>query len=324
MWGCYWGWDAQYVGDINELVKKARTSSASVLKEEPALRKQALEKYLEANPDVKHNMAAAKNIFFEKYGHAPKSDKQNKEYADLMQKYVGHVDIDVKKILGNGAVEQARTQKKHIAPATFTRKQDKLNKAVLNKAVLNKAVEHKREQAAKRAASKAKRQQAHVAASKPKHHHANDDAGVLDHADDAGVLDHVAAVKMSSQMMRKNEAGVSKQTIGKMKTLKSYEKTHKNFAGNIEKVHMAWAKLHSGPPKSADEQTEYAALLKSIVGDVDVKHSAKPKNQVSSFVKRLYMFMSVHINVYVSSIVEGLLLCQPLNTHTFDTHTHLV
>ena len=266
------------MGDINELVKKARTSSASVLKEEPALRKQALEKYLQANPDVKHNMAAAKNIFFEKYGHAPKSDKQNKEYADLMQKYVGHVDIDVKKILGNGAVEQARTQKKHIAPATFTRKQDKLNKAVLNEAVVNKAVEHKREQAEKHAASKAKRQQAHVAASKPKHHHANDDAGVLDHA---------AAVKMSSQMMRKNEAGASKQTISKMKTLKSYEKTHKNFAGNIEKVHMAWAKLHSGPPKSADEQTEYAALLKSIVGDVDVKHSAKPKNQVSSFVKRL-------------------------------------
>ena len=287
MWGSCWGWDAQYVGDINELVKKARTSSASVLKEEPALRKQALEKYLEANPDVKHNMAAAKNIFFEKYGHAPKSDKQNKEYADLMQKYVGHVDIDVKKILGNGAVEQARTQKKHIAPATFTRKQDKLNKMVLNEAVLNKAVEHKREQAEKHAASKAKRQQAHVAASKPKHHHANDDAGVLDHADDARVLDHAAAVKMSSQMMRKNEAGASKQTISKMKTLKSYEKTHKNFAGNIEKVHMAWAKLHSAPPKSADEQTEYAALLKSIVGDVDVKHSAKPKNQVSSFVKRL-------------------------------------
>ena len=38
--------------------------------------------------------------FFDKYGHAPQSDKQNKEYHDLMKKYVGHIDISVEKILG--------------------------------------------------------------------------------------------------------------------------------------------------------------------------------------------------------------------------------
>jgi hypothetical protein len=31
-----------------------------------------------------------------------------------MKKYVGHVDISVEKILGKGAIKQARTQKKRM------------------------------------------------------------------------------------------------------------------------------------------------------------------------------------------------------------------
>ena len=55
-----------------------------------------------------------KKQFFDKYGHAPQSAKQNQEYHDLMKKYVGHVDISVEKILGKGAIKQARTQKKRL------------------------------------------------------------------------------------------------------------------------------------------------------------------------------------------------------------------
>ena len=115
----------QYVGDISELVKKARTSSAKQLKEDPSIRKQALEKYLRENPDVKHKMALAKKQFFDKYGHAPQSDKQNQEYHDLMKKYVGHIDIDVKKLLGKGAV---KTQKKYLVEDKFTEAQRQRNK----------------------------------------------------------------------------------------------------------------------------------------------------------------------------------------------------
>jgi len=115
----------KYVGDISELVKKARTSSAKQLKEDPNMRKQALEKYLRENPDVKHKMAQAKKQFFDKYGHAPQSDKQNQEYHDLMKKYVGHIDINVKKILGKGAV---KTQKKYMVEDKFTKAQRKIDK----------------------------------------------------------------------------------------------------------------------------------------------------------------------------------------------------
>ena len=31
-----------------------------------------------------------------------------------MKKYVGHIDVSVEKILGKGAIKQARTQKKHL------------------------------------------------------------------------------------------------------------------------------------------------------------------------------------------------------------------
>ena len=48
------------MGDIGDLVKKARKSSAKALPEEPKHRKQALQKYLRENPDIKHKMAAAK------------------------------------------------------------------------------------------------------------------------------------------------------------------------------------------------------------------------------------------------------------------------
>ncbi len=50
----------QYVGDIGDLIQKARKSTASTLKEDPNLRKQALQKFLHENPDVKRKMAAAK------------------------------------------------------------------------------------------------------------------------------------------------------------------------------------------------------------------------------------------------------------------------
>ena len=50
----------QYVGDIGDLIQKARKSTATTLKEDPNLRRQALEKFLHENPDVKHKMAAAK------------------------------------------------------------------------------------------------------------------------------------------------------------------------------------------------------------------------------------------------------------------------
>ena len=115
----------QYVGDISELVKKARKSSSKMLKEDPNIRKQALQKYLRENPDVKHKMEQAKTQFFEKYGHAPQSDKQNQEYHDLMKKYVGHIDIDVKKILGKGAI---KTQKAHQVEDKFVQAQRKINK----------------------------------------------------------------------------------------------------------------------------------------------------------------------------------------------------
>jgi hypothetical protein len=93
----------KYVGDIEDLVKKARVSTQSTLKEDPKLRKQALEKYLRENPDVKKKMAAAKKAFWDKHHHAPKSERDQKEYHDMMQKYVGHIDISISKILGKGA-----------------------------------------------------------------------------------------------------------------------------------------------------------------------------------------------------------------------------
>ena len=48
------------MGDIGDLIQKARKSTATTLKEDPNLRRQALEKFLHENPDVKHKMAAAK------------------------------------------------------------------------------------------------------------------------------------------------------------------------------------------------------------------------------------------------------------------------
>ena len=55
--------------------------------QDPKLRKQALQKYLRENPDVEKKMEEAKKIFFGKYKHAPQTDKENKEYHDLMKKY---------------------------------------------------------------------------------------------------------------------------------------------------------------------------------------------------------------------------------------------
>ena len=75
------------------------------------MRKQALQKYLRENPDVEKKMEEAKKIFFGKYKHAPQTDKENKEYHDLMKKYVGHIDIDVSTVLGKGQMHKSRTQR---------------------------------------------------------------------------------------------------------------------------------------------------------------------------------------------------------------------
>ena len=291
----------KYVGDISELVKKARKSSSKMLKEDPNIRKQALQKYLRENPDVKHKMEQAKTQFFEKYGHAPQSDKQNQEYHDLMKKYVGHIDIDVKKILGKGAI---KTQKAHQVEDKFVQAQRKINK--IQKHMYHEAskyvdkhgsgwteAKYRAASEGHRASAKAQKKVADRMAATPSTNQLDAEAikMVAKHdvepkaeaEDEEPAADAVKPKKATRQQKHasKNEPivteeipvmpddtdGASVAQLKKMRELKKYENSHKKFSSKLNKVHMEWAKTHHGPPHGDKEQKEYAKLLKKMIGD---------------------------------------------------------
>jgi len=312
----------KYVGDIGDLIQKARKSTASTLKEDPNLRKQALQKFLHENPDVKRKMAAAKKAFFDKYGHAPQSAKQNQEYHDLMKKYVGHVDISVEKILGKGAIKQARTQKKRMVPDAFSRAQDKLNEKRKQRAQKNAGHADEVPSNIQEAAERRAHETAHLAAKMNKHPDAElnkldeeamrtmakqspkKSADVVQKNDvqkadvkqaepkkadakkagpkqaDAKKAESMKGVieMMEIPVMPDDTEGATRAQLHKMRELKDFEKKDKNFAKKLNKVHMEWAKSHHGPPHTAEEQKEYAKLLKKVVGDESpLAHSKKAK-----------------------------------------------
>ena len=41
-------------------------------------------------------------MFLKKYGHLPQTDGEKQTFKALLKKYVGHLDISVKKTLGKG------------------------------------------------------------------------------------------------------------------------------------------------------------------------------------------------------------------------------
>jgi hypothetical protein len=79
-------------------------------------------------------------------------------------------------------------------------------------------------------------------------------------------------------VMPDDTEGATQAQLHKMRELKDYEKKDKNFAKKLNKVHMEWAKSHHGPPHTAEEQEEYAKLLKKVVGDESpLAHNKKAK-----------------------------------------------
>jgi len=304
----------QYVGDISQLVKQARKSSSKQLKEEPNVRKQALQKFLRENPDIKQKMAQAKKQFFDKYGHAPQSDKQNQEYHDLMKKYIGHIDIDVKKVLGKGAV---KTQQKYMVEDKFVQAQKKINKIQKHmRGEASKYVDKKGSgwtEAKWHAASEGHRASARAQKVADKMDAApstneldaeaikmvakQDEEPKAETEDETPAADAVKSKKATRQqkhaskvepivteeipVMPDDTDGASVAQLKKMRELKQYENSHKKFSKQLNKVHMEWAKTHHGPPHSDAEQKEYAKLLKKMIGDhtPDFSKHAKKVNQ---------------------------------------------
>ncbi|EKX34657.1 hypothetical protein GUITHDRAFT_166162 [Guillardia theta CCMP2712] len=97
----------KYVGDMAAILsgKEAPQPAKASKPAKASLKSQAFKAYMAQHPDTKKKFMKAQGIFLKKYGHLPQNDGEKQTFKALLKKYVGHLDISVKKTLGKDSAD---------------------------------------------------------------------------------------------------------------------------------------------------------------------------------------------------------------------------